>query len=200
MTAQDALDFFKHFGLRWVELRTIPGSNRDYALASEAEVKGAAATFSANGLRISFLHTSVLKSPKDDLQKACAAANILGCDKVGVLTGQRAVDEIGSLAEIAGSYQVHLAISNIAAPQEIADIMQAIPSKWVGYNWNPTSVDGYAVLPKDRMLNVQFGPVKLDWSRIVKSLEKDGYKYQLGLTASPDTADDAMKDMLRIVD
>lgn len=206
-TVQDSVDFVKRYGLRWVELRQVPGSKREYAVASEAECKAALAMLTANGLKVSFLNTSLMKvaPKKEDMEKACTAASILGCDKVGVLTGPRAAgsriaDEIGSMAEVAGSYKVSLAV--VATSQEIAEIMRAVPSRWVGYNWNPTSLEEYAVLPKDRMLNVHFGGAKVDWARIVKSLEKDGYKYQIGLDsdAGVEGAHDAMKNMLRIVD
>ena len=46
---------------------------------------------------------------------------------------------------------------------ELADVFKLISSKWVGFNWDPHNAfgkekpypDGYAVLPKKRLLNVQ---------------------------------------------
>ncbi len=244
LNPQDSLDFARHYGLRWVELRSVPGSksSREYAFLSEAEIKETATTLAANGLKVSFLNTSLLKFPwpgpeqklwnsrKDDLQKACVAANILGCDKLGVFTGQRTSDpktsyariaeEIGSLAEISSTYKVRFAIANeagqnIATSQELAELLRLIPSSWVGCNWNPFSPGDYSALPKDRILNLQFNsssilresPRKLDWAGIVKSLEKDGYKNQIGLEGPADNlsaeqieaARESMEDMLRIV-
>jgi L-ribulose-5-phosphate 3-epimerase len=270
LTPQESLDFAKQYGLRWIELRDVPGSKpaREYAFLSEAEVKEAAASFAANGLKVSFVNTGLLKftwpgtepvrrrpetdeakskrlvneqkrwdARKDDIHRACVAANILGCDKTRVFAGQRVADpktiyqriadEIGPLAEIAGTYKVHLLIENeasqnIGSSQELADIMPMLPSKWVGYNWDPQNAlplkeipypDGYAVLPKKRMLNVQFkgkgimekSPEKLDWAAIVKALEKDGYQYELGLETHlfdgtlTAAAHESMETMMRIV-
>jgi sugar phosphate isomerase/epimerase len=270
LTPQDSLDFARQYHLRWIELRNVPGSKpgREYAFLSEAEVKEAATSFAANGLKVSFVNTGLLKftwpgteparrrpeteearakrlaseqkkwdARKDDVHKACVAANILGCDKLRVFAGQRVADpktvyqrvadEIGPLGEIAGTYKVHLLVENeasqnIGTSQELADIMPMLPSKWIGYNWDPQNAlplkeipwpDGYAVLPKKRMLNLQFkgkgimanSPEKLDWAAIVKALDKDGYPGELGLETHLfdgtliAAAHESMENMLRIV-
>ena len=75
--------------------------------------------------------------------------------------------------------------------------MKMIPSKWVGMNWDPHNAwgkeksfpDGYAVLPKKRLMNVQVkgkgimpaSPEREDWKGIMQALEKDGYKGRIGL-------------------
>ena len=49
--------------------------------------------------------------------------------------------------------------------------------------------DGYSVLPKKRLLNVQVkgkgimpaSPEKEDWKGIMQALDKDGYKGRIGL-------------------
>jgi sugar phosphate isomerase/epimerase len=270
LTPQDSLDFAKQYGLRWIELRDIPGSKpaREYAFLAEPEVKEAAASFAANGLKVSFVNTGLLKfgwpgtepvrrrpetdeakakrlaseqkrwdSRKDDVHRACVSANILGCDKLRVFAGsrvadpktvyQRIADEIMPLAEIAATYKVHLLVENeasqnIGTSQELADIMPMLPSKWIGYNWDPQNAlplkevpwpDGYAVLPKKRMMNVQFkgkgimakSPEKLDWAAIVKALDKDGYAGELGLETHLfdgtliAAAHESMETMMRIV-
>ena len=86
---------------------------------------------------------------------------------------------------------------NIATSQELADILKLISSKWVGANWDTHNAygketsypDGYAVLPKNRILNVQVkgkgimpaSPEKEDWKGILQALDKDGYKGKIGL-------------------
>ncbi len=270
MSPQESIDFAKQYGLRWVELRDVPGPkhNREYAFLTEAEIKEAATTFQANGLKVSFINTGLLKygwpgtepsrkkpeaddarakrleteqkrwdARKDDVKKACTAANILGCDKLRVFTGSRVADpktvykriadEINDLSEIASSYKVHLLIENessqnIGTSQELADIMPMLPSKWIGLNWDPQNAlplkekpfpDGYSLLPKKRILNVQFkgkgimeaSPEKLDWAGIVKALDKDGYMGQIGLETHLfdgtliQAAHESMEDMMRIV-
>jgi sugar phosphate isomerase/epimerase len=60
---QDSLDFAKQYGLRWVELRNVPGSKpgKEYSFLPEAELKEAAASFAATGLKVSFLNPPLLK-------------------------------------------------------------------------------------------------------------------------------------------
>jgi len=86
---------------------------------------------------------------------------------------------------------------NVGTAQELSDVMKLIPSKWVGYNWDPHNAygkeqaypDGYQALPKARMLNLQIkgkgvmpeSPEKEDWKTIMQALDKDGYKYKIGL-------------------
>jgi L-ribulose-5-phosphate 3-epimerase len=270
LTPEDALDFAKQYRLQCIELRNVPGSKpgKEYAFLSEAEVKQAATSFEANGLKVSFINTGLLKygwpgtepirkkpeaeearakrlaseqkrwdARKDDVKRACTAANILGCDKLRVFTGSRVADpktvykriadEVQELSEIAATFKVYLLIENeasqnIGTSQELADIMAMLPSKWIGLNWDPQNAlplkevpfpDGYAVLPRKKILNIQFkgkgimasSPEKLDWAGIVKALEKDSYQYRIGLETHLfdgtliQAAHESMEDMLRIV-
>ena len=174
---------------------------------------------------------------KEDVEKAVNAAVILGCDKIRIFTGSRVADPksmyprivevMNELEPIAAAKKVHLLIENegsqnIGTSQEIADIMAMLPSKWIGFNWDPQNAlplherpwpDGYAVLPKKRMLNIQFkgkgimaaSPEKLDWAAIVGALNRDGYAYQIGLETHLfdgtmlAAAHESMENMLRIV-
>ena len=60
-TPTEAIAFTKEFGLQWVELRSVPGAQREYTFLPEPELRAAAAEFAANRLRISFLNSSMLK-------------------------------------------------------------------------------------------------------------------------------------------
>lgn len=149
----------------------------------------------------------------DDLKKAINCAHIMGCDKVRVFTGTRVehpetvfsriAEVVGSeMAAIAEKEKVYLLLENegsqnMATSQEIVDVLKLISSKWVGFNWDPHNSwskekafpDGYAILPKKRMLNVQVkgkgimpaSPEKEDWKAIMQTLDKDGYKGKIGL-------------------
>ena len=80
---------------------------------------------------------------------------------------------------------------------EIADVLKLVPSKWVGFNWDPHNAmgkeksypDGYSVLPKERMLNLQIkgkgvipdSSEKEDWRGIFAALSNDGYEHKIGL-------------------
>ena len=57
----EALAFAKQYGLRWLELRGVPGSKQSYESMSEAELQAAAREFAARGVKISFLDASLLK-------------------------------------------------------------------------------------------------------------------------------------------
>ena len=68
-TPQEAIDFAKKYGLQFLELRNVPGG-KEYAFLSEPEIKLAAAQFAQNGLRISFLNSSLLKFPWPETEPA----------------------------------------------------------------------------------------------------------------------------------
>lgn len=149
----------------------------------------------------------------EDLKKAIRCAHIMGCDKVRVFAGTRVADVRstfsriaetigGEMAAVAEKEKIYLLLENegsqnIATSQEIVDILKMMPSKWVGFNWDPHNAygkevaypDGYNLLPKKRMLNVQVkgkgvmpaSAEKQDWKTIMQALDKDGYKGKIGL-------------------
>src|SRR5579872_1814602 len=57
----DAIAFAKKFGMEWLELRDVPGTKQPYFYMTPEELKPAAKEFADNGIRISFLNTSLLK-------------------------------------------------------------------------------------------------------------------------------------------
>jgi len=148
----------------------------------------------------------------EDFQKAIRCAHIMGCDKVRVFAGTRVADPgtlyqmiadtLGELSRLAEKEKVYLLLENegsqnIATSQELTDIMKLIPSKWVGFNWDPHNAygkekaypEGYGLLPKERMLNLQIkgkgvmpeSPEKEDWRAIFAALNNDGYEGKVGL-------------------
>jgi len=242
LSPEEAIAFAHHYRLENVEIRNRPGG-KEYFTMAEAEIQADAAIFAKEGLKVSFVNTSLLKftwpgmeparrrqeTPEarekrllseklrwerrtEDTLKALHCAQIMGCDKVRVFAGtrvedpksvyQQVADALGDLSKLAEREKVYLLLENegsqnIALSQELADIMKLIPSKWVGYNWDPHNAygketsypDGYAVLPKERMLNLQIkgkgvmpdSKEKEDWRAIVKALGDDGYAGKIGL-------------------
>jgi len=242
LSPEEAIAFAHHYRLENVEIRNRPGG-KEYFTMPEAEIQADAAIFAKEGLKVSFVNTSLLKftwpgmeparrrqeTPEarekrllseklrwerrtEDTLKALHCAQIMGCDKVRVFAGtrvedpksvyQQVADALGDLSKLAEREKVYLLLENegsqnIALSQELADIMKMIPSKWVGYNWDPHNAygketsypDGYAVLPKERMLNLQIkgkgvmpdSKEKEDWRAIVKALGDDGYAGKIGL-------------------
>ncbi|HEU5021680.1 MAG TPA: sugar phosphate isomerase/epimerase family protein [Bryobacteraceae bacterium] len=178
-------------------------------------------------------------SRKEDVETALRAANILGVDKVRVFTGARVehpettykliAQTMEELLPMAEKAKVHLVIENeysqnIGDSAESRDILAMLPSKWIGLNWDPGNAQmvkekpetpfpgGYSLVPKDRILNIQFkaqnmldGPYKMDWKAVLEALEKDNYQHKIGLETHGDAAKRmehahaSMEAMLRIV-
>jgi sugar phosphate isomerase/epimerase len=57
----DAIAFAKQYGLRWVELRGIPGGKGSYYAMKEPDLRQAAREFKDAGLQVSFVNTDMLK-------------------------------------------------------------------------------------------------------------------------------------------
>jgi L-ribulose-5-phosphate 3-epimerase len=242
-TRDESIAFAHQYGLQFVEIRNPPGSRKEYFTLNEAEIKADALRFRSEGLKVSFVNTSLLKfawpgteparrrqeTPEareqrlasekalwdrrmEDLGRAIRCAQIMGADKVRVFTGTRVAEPramypriaetIGEMALVAAREKVCLLIENegsqnVALSGELADVLELIPSKWVGLNWDPHNAygrekaypDGYEALPKKRILNVQIkakgvmpsSPEKEDWQTILLALDKDGYKGKVGL-------------------
>lgn len=147
-----------------------------------------------------------------DTETALRAANILGVDKMRIFSGTRVAEPdtmlpmiqktIEELLPLAEKYKVHLLMENensqnIGKSSELKPLMDRIPSKWLGFNWDPQNAyhlqesqfpEGYASLPKERMLNAQFKAVglldtkeRLPWKDMLAAMQRDGYQYRIGL-------------------
>jgi sugar phosphate isomerase/epimerase len=244
-TTDESIAFAHQYGLQFVEIRDRRAQQRkEYFTLPEAEIKADALRFSKEGLKVSFINTSLMKftwpgsvparprqeSPEaaekrraaeqarwdnrlDDLKKAMRCAHIMGCDKVRIFAGTRVAEPKtmfsriaetigGEMAAVAEKEKVYLLLENegsqnIATAQEVTEILKLMPSKWVGFNWDPHNAygkevlfpDAYNLLPKKRMMNVQVkgkgvmpaSPEKEDWKAIMQALDKDGYKGKIGL-------------------
>lgn len=109
---------------------------------------------------------------------------------------------VGEMGFVAEKEKVHLLIENegsqnVATAAELARVMKLIPNKYVGLNWDPHNAygreaaypEGYSALPKERILNLQIkakgvmpsSPEKEDWKTIFQALDRNGYKYKIGL-------------------
>ncbi len=60
-TRDDAIAFAQQYGLTSVEIRNPPGDRREYFTLGEAEIKADALQFAREGLKVSFVNTSLLK-------------------------------------------------------------------------------------------------------------------------------------------
>ena len=264
-----AIDFAHQYGMKWLELRDIPGNKgTNYFLNDEAFIKEAAKQFRDGGVGISFLNTNLLKfglpgtepsrktpeaadtkakriardqarfdQREGDLRRCIQAAHILDCKYLRVFTFSRLdnpesvfpqiAEILTKFAGIAEKEGVMLLLENetscnVAKCSELQSIFKLLPAKGIGINWDVMNgadmkevplPDGYALLPKKRVHNVQIKgrsildyPQKLDWAAIFDVLARDGYKDKIGLEThifGPEQVDrshDSMRAILKIVD
>ncbi|MBX5494612.1 MAG: sugar phosphate isomerase/epimerase [Bryobacteraceae bacterium] len=239
----EAFAFAKQYGLRWVELRSVPGARKSYWNLPEEELRSFAAELKEHGLKVSFLNTGLLKFTLpgtepvrrrneteeqrkrreaaeaaqferrlEDVRTACKAARIVGTDKVRIFAFVRTANPrslypriaeiITEMAREAEKENITLLLENegscnVATSAESAEILKMLP-KSVGLNWDPHNgfahkevpfPDGYRLLPKDRLGNVQIKAKSLlpeynqliDWKGIFDALAADGYRGKVGL-------------------
>ena len=241
-TPAESITFAHQFGMQWLELRNVPGTKRPYFYMSAEELTPVARDFSDNGIRISFLNTSLLKfglpgtepvtrrtetadaratrqareqaefdRRMESLAKCITAAHVLGTDRVRVFTFHRVAEPeklfpriaevLDPMCRVAQKEGVRLLIENepscnVADCAELKSMLAIADSKVLGCNWDSLNgfdlekpfPDGYRLLPKDKIWNVQIKgksildtPQHLDWTAIFHALEQDGYTGELGL-------------------
>ena len=148
----------------------------------------------------------------EELHKSIRCCHALDCTLLRVFSFsrivqpatlyQRIADIIGEMATVAEKGGVKLLIENeasqnIGTSAETAKFVKLLPERALAINWDSLNglglgekpyPDGYDVLPKHRIANVQIKgktvldyPEHVDWSAIFIQLEKDGYKGRLGL-------------------
>lgn len=148
----------------------------------------------------------------EDLKRVLELAHAVNCEQVRCFAFRRVAvpraiyqqiaDAIGPMVEMAAKARVRLLLENEASCnvntcREMAEFAKLIPSEWFGLNWDPGNAvrfetafpDGYALLPKRRILNVQVkgkgilpnGPEGVDWKSILQALRRDGYEGHIGL-------------------
>ncbi len=148
----------------------------------------------------------------EDFKQGIRAAQILGATQLRLFTfsrveepvkiEQRIADVLGEMAHVAEKENIKILVENegscnVATSPELASMMKLLPAKSVGLNWDPHNAlsykelaypDGYQVLPKKRIGNVQTkgkslleASDKIDWANIFHALERDGYQGEVGL-------------------
>lgn len=69
-TTDESIAFAHEYGLQFVEIRNPPGSRKEYFTLSEPEIKADATRFASEGLKVSFVNTSLMKFTWPDMQPA----------------------------------------------------------------------------------------------------------------------------------
>ncbi len=62
-TREESIAFAHRYGLQFLEIRNPPGVRKEYFMLSELEIKADAQRFAAEGLKVSFINTSLMKFP-----------------------------------------------------------------------------------------------------------------------------------------
>lgn len=193
-TPDDAASFAHESGIQFVEVRNLPGTDRAYAAARDAESKSAATLLSIQGVKVAAVDTTLLRFPwpgspsadqarwdrrMEDLQRALRCAQITGADKVLVFSETRVADPPSTFERLAATLtemaaecekqKVTLLLendpaTNVATCADLAAIMKLVPSKWVGISWKPAP-EGYSMLPRRRILNVRVPAASLSPGR-----------------------------------
>ncbi len=186
-TQTEAIAFARKQGLQWVTLRRVPETKKEFAQLTAPELKSYAAELQANKLKVSVLKMTV--GSKDAFSAAITAAQAFGAGKIGVrIENAQAVDDLSPLAE---SAKIRVLIEGQPA-RAIRTMLDRVPSKWVGFSWDPPLdpgwQDAYALLPKARMFNVQArseslsdGPHQLNWRAIMEAMQRDGFQGEICL-------------------
>ena len=175
----------------------------------------------------------------DDLKQGIRAAQILGATQMRLFTflrvaepakvEQRIAEILGEMARVAEKEGVKILVENegscnVATSPELASMVKLLPEKSVGLNWDPHNAfgapfkeiaypDGYLVLPKKRIGNLQTkgkslleATEKIDWTSIFHALERDGYQGKIGLEThyfdgtKIEKSHLSMQEMLRIAE
>ena len=123
-TPEDAIAFAKQYGLRYVELRGVPGARKRYDALTDGELKQASAEFRDAGLEVSFFNSGLLKhglpgtatvNPKhtrptdekrfdarmEELKRAINASQHLGVDILRVFAFFRVEDPMALMPRVA---------------------------------------------------------------------------------------------------
>ncbi len=131
----------------------------------------------------------------------CPAARCFGFRRVAEPTGllARIADVLAPLGERAGRAGVRMLLENEASCNVMTcrELAAFARLSALGINWDPGNAvraeraypDGYALLPKGRIGNVQVkgkgilpgGPDPVDWAAIFRALAADGYAGWVGL-------------------
>lgn len=186
-TQSDAVAAIQQYKLQLIELRRVPGSTKEFATLTEPELKQAIAELGVAKIRVAMLHATVLNP------QAIAAAALVGAPRICVLKAD------------ADAIQKNLAAIEQAKMQLLigdAKLVAQSASKEIGLDWDPVKApDGYADAGKARVANVRVDiEQEAGWRKRFEALDRDGYGGGISLETSLEHSDDALHDLLRLVD
>jgi hypothetical protein len=182
-TQADAIAVVQQYRMQAVELRYMPGTQKEFAALTGPELKRAVSELGVVKLKVTMLHASKLTP------EAITAAGILGAPRLFVAGADS--DVISKNMSALEQAKLQLLVSGTVPDQ--------FPSKAVGLDWDPVkSPDGYV---KGRVLNVRVRILEeAGWRRRMESLERDDYTGGISLETTGEKSDDALHDLLRLID
>jgi hypothetical protein len=186
-TQQDAIAVMQQYKLNVVELRRVPGSTKEFATMTDPELRRAMAELGAVKIKVSILHASVLKP------EVIAAAGILSAPKISLQNAD--ADSIAKNLPAVEAAKMQLLIGN-------ASLVSQFPSKALGLDWDPVAApDAYAAAGKGRVANLRVQiETEAGWRRKFEALDRDNYSGGVSLETTVEKSDDALHDLLRLVD
>jgi hypothetical protein len=182
-TQADAIAALQSYKLNVVELRRVPESGREFAALTDPELRRAVAELGVVKFKVSILHASVLKP------EAIAAAVTLGAPKLCVLNAD--ADSIAKNLPAVESAKLQLLIGD-------ANLLGQ--SKALALDWDPVKAPDAYVKGRVGNLRVQIEQQDAGWRRRFEALDRDGFNGGVSLETSLEKSDDALHDLLRLID
>ena len=112
---QEAFDFVRQYRLRWIEVRSVPGTRTDYVELPPDALRTFAGKLRDNGLKVSFLDAPLLKFSLPDFEPVSRATESAERRAARVAAGQRLLarrmedlNKALDTAEILGTWKVRI--------------------------------------------------------------------------------------------
>jgi sugar phosphate isomerase/epimerase len=139
---EDAIGFCRQYGLRWVELRNVPGTKRGHWDAPLSEQREIATRLRDAGLGVSFIDSGLLATPLPgttpirassageiaryerrlaDLDRVLALAEVMGCDKIRCFCFRRVAEPASVFGQAA---EVIAAMAEIAGKAKVQLVLE----------------------------------------------------------------------------
>lgn len=190
-TQADAIAAAQKFKIPALELRKVPGTNKEFVSLSQPEIKQMAAELGVAKMKVAMVHAETLQPG------VIAAAAMVSAARIRVAQP----DAAAIAATIPAIEQAKMQLVLPISPESHA-ILEKNPSKALGLEWDPIGTpDGYTDSPKGRIFNIRVRILtEANWRRKFEAFERDKYDGGISLETKPEEADDAVHDLMRIVD
>jgi hypothetical protein len=190
-TQADAIAVAEKYKLALLELRRVPGADKEFAALTGPELKRAAAELALTKIRVVMLHASTLRP------ETVTAAALFGASKI--LIEKPDAQAIAAQLSALEQARIQLLIPDSA---DTRTLLERFPSKAFGVDWDPVrSPDAWSQAPKGRILNLRVQiETEAGWRRRLESLDRENYQGGVSLSTTFEKSDDALHDILRLVD